>query len=85
MPPNDGPSDDVPLPPYVTREDVQFAVRAVVVHAREAGRDGPVWCDSRTTGGRCVLPAGHLGPCGLTSSGNDPEARTSAGNDGQRP
>ncbi|MEW1588551.1 hypothetical protein AB0283_24265 [Micromonospora vinacea] len=27
------PTDELPLPPYVTREDVVFALRAVSVHA----------------------------------------------------
>ncbi|MBO4209121.1 hypothetical protein [Micromonospora echinofusca] len=36
------PLDELPLPPYVTAEDVGFAVRAIVVHAEESGRDGPV-------------------------------------------
>ncbi|MGC4747071.1 hypothetical protein ACLQ28_15640 [Micromonospora sp. DT201] len=33
-------SDDLPLPPYVTKEDVVFALRAVVVHAAEQRPDG---------------------------------------------
>lgn len=33
---------EVPLPPYVTAEDVRFAVRAVVVHAAELWPAGPV-------------------------------------------
>ncbi|MBE1486763.1 hypothetical protein [Plantactinospora soyae] len=31
---------EVPLPPYVTAEDVDFAVRAIAVHAPEQGPDG---------------------------------------------
>lgn len=48
MEPADERPDDLPLPPYVTREDVEFAVRAVVVHDGEAGRDGPVCRHDRT-------------------------------------
>ncbi|WBB82205.1 hypothetical protein O7606_13045 [Micromonospora sp. WMMD882] len=33
---------DIPLPPYVTGEDAQFAVRAVVVHAPRPRAGGPV-------------------------------------------
>ncbi|MFG1882816.1 hypothetical protein [Micromonospora sp. NPDC049102] len=33
---------DIPLPPYVTGEDVQFAVRAVVVHAPRRWSGGVV-------------------------------------------
>jgi hypothetical protein len=33
---------EVPLPPYVTAEDAQFAVRAVVVHAPEQWPQGTV-------------------------------------------
>ncbi|XTZ15786.1 hypothetical protein ACQSSU_31070 [Micromonospora echinospora] len=29
-----------------------------------------IWCDLRTTGGRCVRPAGHPGPCGLSRPGS---------------
>jgi hypothetical protein len=37
---------EVPLPPYVTAEDVGFAVRAVVVHAAVVGPAGVVCrCD----------------------------------------
>lgn len=35
-------SEELPLPPYVSAEDVGFAVRAVVVHGEESGRDRPV-------------------------------------------
>jgi hypothetical protein len=40
--PLDGVLRDIPLPPYVTGEDAQFAVRAVVVHAPEIWPTGPV-------------------------------------------
>ncbi|MBQ1016248.1 hypothetical protein KBX71_00025 [Micromonospora sp. D93] len=30
-----GPIDDLPLPPYLTAEDVVFALRAVTVHVPE--------------------------------------------------
>jgi hypothetical protein len=33
---------DIPLPPYVTGEDVQFAVRAVVVHAPRRWSGGTI-------------------------------------------
>ncbi|NLU80071.1 hypothetical protein HCA58_17105 [Micromonospora sp. HNM0581] len=33
---------DIPLPPYVTAEDAQFAVRAVVVHAPRRWSGGTV-------------------------------------------
>ena len=33
---------DIPLPPYVTGEDVQFAVRAVIVHAPRRWSGGTV-------------------------------------------
>ncbi|MFG1839493.1 hypothetical protein ACGFH8_13765 [Micromonospora sp. NPDC049175] len=33
---------DIPLPPYVTCEDTQFAVRAVVVHAPQRWSGGVV-------------------------------------------
>ncbi|MEV0156968.1 hypothetical protein AB0H57_25010 [Micromonospora sp. NPDC050686] len=33
---------EIPLPPYVTGEDVQFAVRAVVVHAPRRWSGGTV-------------------------------------------
>ncbi|MFF4876279.1 hypothetical protein [Micromonospora sp. NPDC000668] len=33
---------DIPLPPYVTGEDAQFAVRAVVVHAPQRWSGGMV-------------------------------------------
>ncbi|WP_434743042.1 hypothetical protein [Micromonospora sp. SH-82] len=33
---------EIPLPPYVTGEDVQFAVRAVVVHAPQRWSGGTV-------------------------------------------
>ncbi|TDC60581.1 hypothetical protein E1258_14330 [Micromonospora sp. KC207] len=33
---------DIPLPPYVTGEDAQFAVRAVVVHAPRRWSGGTV-------------------------------------------
>ncbi|MBQ1027515.1 hypothetical protein [Micromonospora sp. C95] len=33
---------DIPLPPYVTAEDAQFAVRAVVVHAPRSWSGGTV-------------------------------------------
>ncbi|HEY0698397.1 MAG TPA: hypothetical protein VGD43_11380 [Micromonospora sp.] len=36
----DGGLGEIPLPPYVTGEDAGFAVRAVVVHAPEAGATG---------------------------------------------
>ncbi|MEV6813169.1 hypothetical protein [Micromonospora sp. NPDC051296] len=32
---------DIPLPPYVTAEDVTFAVRAISVHAAEQWPGGP--------------------------------------------
>ncbi|PPA58659.1 hypothetical protein [Micromonospora chalcea] len=32
---------DIPLPPYVTAEDVTFAVRAITVHAPEQWPEGP--------------------------------------------
>ncbi|WP_431729000.1 hypothetical protein [Verrucosispora sp. TAA-831] len=32
---------EIPLPPYVTAEDVTFAFRAVRVHAAEQQPDGP--------------------------------------------
>ena len=32
---------ELPLPPYVTAEDVGFAVKAVTVHAPEQWPDGP--------------------------------------------
>ena len=31
---------ELPMPPYVTAEDVGFAVRAIAVHAPEQSRDG---------------------------------------------
>ncbi|MEU5780723.1 hypothetical protein [Micromonospora lupini] len=34
------PTDELPLPPYVTKEDVVFALRAVSVHAAEQRPDG---------------------------------------------
>ncbi|MEU8183157.1 hypothetical protein AB0B85_19605 [Micromonospora sp. NPDC049044] len=34
------PTDELPLPPYVTREDVVFALRAVTVHGPEQRLDG---------------------------------------------
>ncbi|WP_327032446.1 hypothetical protein [Micromonospora ureilytica] len=33
-------TDDLPLPPYVTKEDVVFALRAVSVHGPEQRPDG---------------------------------------------
>ncbi|MBB5111871.1 hypothetical protein AB0K27_06320 [Micromonospora echinospora] len=33
---------EIPMPPYVTVEDVQFAVRAVVVHAPRAWSGGTI-------------------------------------------
>ncbi|MET7947694.1 hypothetical protein [Micromonospora sp. NPDC005324] len=33
-------TDDLPMPPYVTTEDVVFALRAVTVHAPEQRPDG---------------------------------------------
>jgi hypothetical protein len=38
---------ELPLPPYVTAEDVQFAVRAVVVHAPEEWPAGPLCRNDR--------------------------------------
>ncbi|MGQ5263639.1 hypothetical protein ACTWLT_23150 [Micromonospora sp. ZYX-F-536] len=32
---------ELPLPPYVTAEDIGFAVKAVTVHAVEQWADGP--------------------------------------------
>ncbi|MEU3113397.1 hypothetical protein ACIODS_31800 [Micromonospora chalcea] len=32
---------DIPLPPYVTAEDVAFAIRAITVHAPEQWPEGP--------------------------------------------
>lgn len=32
---------DIPLPPYITAEDVTFAVRAITVHAPEQWPEGP--------------------------------------------
>ncbi|MET7469628.1 hypothetical protein ACFYON_13495 [Micromonospora sp. NPDC005686] len=32
---------DIPLPPYVTAEDVTFAIRAITVHAPEQWPEGP--------------------------------------------
>ena len=32
---------ELPLPPYVTAEDISFAVKAVTVHAAEQWPDGP--------------------------------------------
>ncbi|RKN29948.1 hypothetical protein [Micromonospora musae] len=32
---------ELPLPPYVTAEDIGFAVKAVTVHAAEQWPDGP--------------------------------------------
>ncbi|GIG85482.1 hypothetical protein [Plantactinospora endophytica] len=36
------PLDELPLPPYVTAEDVDFAVRAIAVHAPEQWPTGPL-------------------------------------------
>ncbi|MBY8872392.1 hypothetical protein K7640_11130 [Micromonospora sp. PLK6-60] len=43
-PPSEGPDvlREIPMPPYVTGEDVQFAVRAVVVHAPRRWSGGTV-------------------------------------------
>ncbi len=38
---------EIPLPPRVTTEDMQFAVRAVVVHAPQAWPAGPVCRNDR--------------------------------------
>jgi hypothetical protein len=32
---------ELPLPPYVTAEDITFAVKAITVHAAEQWPDGP--------------------------------------------
>ncbi|MFG2060083.1 hypothetical protein ACGFIK_01505 [Micromonospora sp. NPDC048871] len=32
---------DIPLPPYITAEDVTFALRAITVHAAQEWPDGP--------------------------------------------
>ena len=32
---------ELPMPPYITAEDVGFAVRAIAVHAPEQWPDGP--------------------------------------------
>ncbi|MCZ7420363.1 hypothetical protein O7605_12640 [Verrucosispora sp. WMMA2121] len=32
---------EIPLPPYITAEDVTFALRAINVHAAEQWPDGP--------------------------------------------
>ncbi|MEU3456364.1 hypothetical protein ABZ671_22620 [Micromonospora sp. NPDC006766] len=32
---------DIPLPPYITAEDVTFAIKAITVHAAEQWPDGP--------------------------------------------
>ncbi|MFI7606709.1 hypothetical protein ACIBTV_16430 [Micromonospora sp. NPDC049366] len=40
MDPIDEVLGDLPLPPYVTAEDVGFAIRAVTVHAPEQWPDG---------------------------------------------
>lgn len=37
---SDDAPDDLPMPPYVTAEDVVFALRAVTVHAPEQRPDG---------------------------------------------
>ncbi|MEU4555578.1 hypothetical protein EV382_6510 [Micromonospora violae] len=37
---SDEATDDLPMPPYVTAEDVVFALRAVNVHAPEQQPDG---------------------------------------------
>lgn len=37
----DGILGEIPLPPYVTAEDVTFAVRAIGVHAAQEWPDGP--------------------------------------------
>lgn len=36
----DGTLGELPLPPYITAEDVAFAVKAVTVHAAEQWPDG---------------------------------------------
>ena len=53
---------DIPLPPYVTAEDVTFAVRAITVHAPEQWPEGPRCRNDRAPhpcrrhrGGRRVL------------------------------
>ncbi len=38
---------ELPLPPHVSTEDVQFAVRAVVVHSPELWPDGPLCRNDR--------------------------------------
>ena len=45
---------EVPLPPYVTAEDVEFAVRAIAVHAPEQWPDG-VWCRNDRASHPCRL------------------------------
>ncbi|MFI7211967.1 hypothetical protein [Micromonospora maritima] len=40
--PDGGVLREIPLPPYVTVEDVQFAVRAVVVHAPRSWSGGTI-------------------------------------------
>ncbi|MFG1913599.1 hypothetical protein [Micromonospora sp. NPDC048898] len=40
MDPVDDSTEDLPLPPYVTKEDVVFALRAVAVHAADLTPDG---------------------------------------------
>ncbi|GAA3738714.1 hypothetical protein GCM10022225_22100 [Plantactinospora mayteni] len=37
-------SDELPMPPYVTAEDVGFAVRAITVHASEQRPNGLLLC-----------------------------------------
>ncbi|MDG4802619.1 hypothetical protein [Micromonospora sp. WMMD980] len=42
QPADGGALREIPLPPYVTVEDVQFAVRAVVVHAPRTWSGGTI-------------------------------------------
>ncbi|MGK5676097.1 hypothetical protein ACSNOB_25040 [Micromonospora sp. URMC 106] len=74
---------EIPLPPYVTAEDAQFAVRAVVVHAPRRWSGGTV-CRNDASPHPCrlhrwgtrVLAQRGLRPADIAAliAGGDPDA-----------
>ncbi|MEU4642360.1 hypothetical protein [Micromonospora sp. NPDC023814] len=74
---------EIPLPPYVTAEDAQFAVRAVVVHAPRSWSGGTV-CRNDASSHPCrlhrwgvrVLAKRGLRPADIAAliAGGDPTA-----------
>ncbi|WP_233512635.1 hypothetical protein [Micromonospora deserti] len=63
---------ELPMPPYVTAEDVGFAVRALTVHAAEQWPDGP-----RCRNDRAPHRAGcTAGAAGSSTSAASPTRRS---------